>query len=91
MTYCSVVTVLVLVGLTKKRFGHYAILKILSLRSPSTESEPASSKSEEITEIHVLNKSSPHALCVLHEVNLGPVHTYLDNYYPILSEERFIG
>ena len=35
MTYCSVVAVLVLVGLTKKRFGHYAILKILSLRSPS--------------------------------------------------------
>ena len=35
MTYCSVVKVLVLVGLTKKRFGHYAILKILSLRSPS--------------------------------------------------------
>ena len=35
MTYCSVVTVLALVGLTKKRFGHYAILKILSLRSPS--------------------------------------------------------
>ena len=34
MTYCSVVTVLALVGLTKKRFGHYAILKILSLRSP---------------------------------------------------------
>ena len=35
MTYCSVVTVLALVGLTKKRFGHYAILKILYLRSPS--------------------------------------------------------
>ena len=31
MTYCSV---LVLVGLTKKRFGHYAILNILSLKSP---------------------------------------------------------
>ena len=30
------VTVLALVGLTKKRFGYYAILKILSLRSPST-------------------------------------------------------
>ena len=35
MTYCSVVTVLASVGLTKKRFGHYAILKNLSLRSPS--------------------------------------------------------
>ena len=35
MTYCSVVTVLALVRLTKKRFDHYAILKILSLRSPS--------------------------------------------------------
>ena len=23
--------------------------------------------------------------------NLGPVHTYPDNYYPILSEESFIG
>ena len=34
MTYCSVVTVLALVGLTKKRFGHYAVSKILSLRSP---------------------------------------------------------
>ena len=34
MTYCSVVAVLVLVSLTKKRFGQYAILKILSLRSP---------------------------------------------------------
>ena len=34
MTYCSVVTVLALVDFTKKRFGHYAILKILSLRSP---------------------------------------------------------
>ena len=38
MTYCSVVAVLVLVGLTKKRFGHdYTILKILSLRSPSEQ------------------------------------------------------
>ena len=27
MSYCSVVTVLALVGLTKKCFGHYAILK----------------------------------------------------------------
>ena len=35
MTYCSVVAVLALGGLTKKRFGHYAILKNLSLRSPS--------------------------------------------------------
>ena len=34
MTYCSVVAVLALVGLTKKRFVHYVILKILSLRSP---------------------------------------------------------
>ena len=34
MTYCSVVTVLVLVGLTKERFGHHAVLKILSLSSP---------------------------------------------------------
>ena len=36
MTYCSVGTVLALVGLTKKRLGHYANLKIISLRSPST-------------------------------------------------------
>ena len=36
MTYCSVVTALALVGLTKKRFGRYAILKVLSLRSPSS-------------------------------------------------------
>ena len=35
MTYCSVVTVLALIGLTKKHFGHYAILKNLSLRLPS--------------------------------------------------------
>ena len=35
MTYCSVVTVLALVGSTKKRFAHHAILKILSLRPPS--------------------------------------------------------
>ena len=35
LTHCSEVTILALVGLTKKRFGHYAILKILSLRSPS--------------------------------------------------------
>ena len=35
MTYCSVVTVLALVGLTMKRFGHFAILKSLSLRPPS--------------------------------------------------------
>ena len=35
MTYCSVVTVLALVGLTKKRIGHYAMLKILFLSSPS--------------------------------------------------------
>ena len=34
MTYCSVVAVLVLVGLTKKRFGQYATLKILSIRTP---------------------------------------------------------
>ena len=31
MTYCSVIAVLVLVGLTRKRFGHYAALEILSL------------------------------------------------------------
>ena len=36
MTYCTVVTVLALVGLTKKRFGHNAILKNLSRRSPRT-------------------------------------------------------
>ena len=35
MTYCSVVAVPTLVGLTKKHFGHYVILIILSLRSPS--------------------------------------------------------
>ena len=35
MTYSSVVAVLVLVSLTKKRIDHYAILKLLSLRSPS--------------------------------------------------------
>ena len=34
MTYYAVVGVLALVGLTKKRFGHNAILKILSVRSP---------------------------------------------------------
>ena len=34
-TNCSRVTVLALDGLTKKHFGHYAILKIFSLRSPS--------------------------------------------------------
>ena len=34
MTFCSVVAVLALVGLTKKRAGHYAILKNLYLRSP---------------------------------------------------------
>ena len=34
MTYCFVVTVLALAGLTKKRFDHYSILKLLSLRSP---------------------------------------------------------
>ena len=28
MTYCSVVAALALVGLTKKRFGHYAIFKL---------------------------------------------------------------
>ena len=38
MTYCSVVTALALVGLTTKRFGHYAVLKILSLRSRSEKS-----------------------------------------------------
>ena len=37
MTYCSVVTVLTLVGLRKKCFHHYAVLKILSLRSPSMD------------------------------------------------------
>ena len=36
MTYCSVVAVLVLVGLTMKRFGHYAILKI---ENPSDHQE----------------------------------------------------
>ena len=35
MTYCFVVTALALVGSTNKRFGRYAILKNLSLRSPS--------------------------------------------------------
>ena len=34
MSYCSVVTVLAFVGLTKKHFVRYAILKNLSLRSP---------------------------------------------------------
>ena len=42
VTYCSVVAVLVLVGLAKKRSGHYAILRILSLRSSSSfEPEPS--------------------------------------------------
>ena len=36
MSYWSMVTVLALVRLTKKRFDHYAILKRLSLRSPSS-------------------------------------------------------
>ena len=36
MTYCSVVTVPALLGLTKKCFDHFAVLKNLSLRSPST-------------------------------------------------------
>ena len=36
MTYCFVVAVPALVGSTKKPFGHYAILKILSLRSPNS-------------------------------------------------------
>ena len=35
VTYCSVVEVLALIGLTKKRFDHYAILKTVYLRSPS--------------------------------------------------------
>ena len=35
LTYCSVVAVLVLVGLTKKCFDHHAILKLFPLRSPS--------------------------------------------------------
>ena len=35
MTYCSVVAVPTLVGLTEKNFGYYAILKILSLRPPN--------------------------------------------------------
>ena len=34
-TNCSQVTVPVLAGWTKKPFGHYAILKLFSLRSPS--------------------------------------------------------
>ena len=34
-TNCSVVTALALDGLTKKQFGHYALFKIFSLRSPS--------------------------------------------------------
>ena len=34
-TNCSRVTVLALDALTKKHFGHYALLKIFSLRSPS--------------------------------------------------------
>ena len=37
MTYCSVVAVLASVVLTKKHFGHYTILQILSLRSPSNQ------------------------------------------------------
>ena len=40
MTDCSVVAVLVLVGLTKKRFGTNAILKILSFRSPRELDQP---------------------------------------------------
>ena len=38
MAYCSAVTVLAIDGLAKRYFGHYAILKILSLRSPSSNS-----------------------------------------------------
>ena len=47
MVYCSVIGVLALVGLTKKPFGHYAILKILSLRSPN-ERNPFNEKSGQI-------------------------------------------
>ena len=43
MTYCSVVAVLSLVGLTKKLFYHHAILKILSLRSPRSSRKTSES------------------------------------------------
>ena len=36
MTYYSVIAVLASDGLTKKHFGHYAILNILSLGSSSS-------------------------------------------------------
>ena len=36
-TNCFMITVLVLDGLTKKDFGHYALLKIFSLTSPRIE------------------------------------------------------
>ena len=34
-TNCSLLTVPVLAGWTKKPFGHYAVLELFSLRSPS--------------------------------------------------------
>ena len=36
-TNCSQVTIPALGGLTKKYFGHYALLKIFSLKSPSCD------------------------------------------------------
>ena len=46
MTYCSVVAVLALDRLAKKRSGHYAILKILSLRSPREMNNSSSARLE---------------------------------------------
>ena len=44
-TNFSLVTVLVLVVLTRKRFAHHAILKEFSTRSPSSEETVASNTS----------------------------------------------
>ena len=63
MTNCSVVTVLALVCLTKKRFGHYAILKILSLRSPRNKQNKSRKNKRSLEQKKGLDFNSAHVFC----------------------------
>ena len=56
------VTVLALDGLTKKHFGHYALLKIFSLRSPREEEVDAIKSGVNVDEFALVSIQVSHKL-----------------------------
>ena len=85
MTCSFVVTVLALVGSTKKRFGHYAILKILSLRSPRCSSISVKSTTNKLMEEArplLLKEANIHINLIRFDRNFDHLHINLVTFVP---------